>query len=82
MKAVTQHEMNVLEFSKYEDFIHAFTQHEIKTITKYNIHNRSPNFEIDTNIHTFLNTFTSEKDLKARVLWKYQHKEDAIYLSQ
>ena len=58
----------VLVFSKYEAFSHAFIQHEIETISKYNIYNRSPNFEIDSNINTFLNTFTSEKDLLARIL--------------
>ena len=60
------------EFSTYEEFIDAFSQHEINTITKYNIRNRSPNFEKDTNINTFLETFATEKDLKSRILWKFQ----------
>ena len=46
---------------------------------KYNIKKKSPNFEIESNIKTFLKTFTTENELKARIQWKCEHKEDDIH---
>jgi hypothetical protein len=69
---------SIKEFSTYREFNDAFIEHEITTISHYNIHNKSPNFDIDGTIHNFLETFSTEKDLTQRIQWKYENKADDI----
>lgn len=66
-------------FTSYQQFIDAFTQHEIDSVSKYNIKNKSPGFEVDSNIlQSFLATVNSVEDLKSKLVWKQEYKNETL----
>ena len=58
----------------YQKLSDAVTAYEIDTITKYNIKNKSTGFEEDIDLHSYISTIRTEKDIQR--FWHNNYKDD------